>query len=159
MKKLVLLIAASALFATGCGGSEDDAAALPVNDGTDDPAIDAACLVEEPECDDTPTGESQDLPPPSDGDDPPIVALSVPEALTASGRVAVTGFLVDTDGVAKLCEALAESFPPQCGGAGIPMTGYDQIDPDDLQSEGSVTWTDLPATILGELVDGTLVTE
>jgi hypothetical protein len=159
MRKLVLLIAALALLATGCGGSEDDAAALPVNDGADDPAIDAACLDQEPECDDTPTGEPQDLPRPSDGDGQPVAVLSVTEALAASGRVAVTGFLVDNNGEAKLCEALAESFPPQCGEAGIPITGYDQIDIDDLQTDGAVTWTDQVATIFGEVVDGTLVAD
>lgn len=159
MKKLVLLIAALALIGTACGSSEDDVAALPANDGAADPAIDAACLIEEPECDGTPTGEPQDLPPPSDGDGQPVAALSVAEALTSSGRVAVTGFLVDTGGEAKLCEALAESFPPQCGEAGIPITGYDQIDPDDLQTEGAVTWTDEATTIRGELVDGTLVVD
>lgn len=158
MKKLALLIAAVALIGTACG-SDDDAAALPTNDGADDPAIDAACVIDEPECDDTAVGEPQDLPPPSDGDGQPIAALSVTEALAARGRVAVTGLLVDNDGEAKLCEALAASFPPQCGEAGIPITGYDQIDPDDLQTEGAVTWTDQVATIFGEVVDGTLVAD
>ena len=57
MKKLVLLVASLALIATACGGGEDDAAALPINDGAD-PAIDTAtCLAGEPDCgDDTPGG-------------------------------------------------------------------------------------------------------
>jgi hypothetical protein len=154
MKKLWLLIAALALLATACGGGDDDAAALPTNDGAE-PAIDVPCLVDEPECNDTPGGEPQDLPAP--GDDEPIVALSVADAIDQVGQINVTGFVVDVDGEIRLCEALAESFPPQCGGASITVTSTEQVDPDDLQNEGSVSWTDFAVTIFGEMVDGTLV--
>ena len=166
MKKLALLFASLALIATACGGSEDDAAALPVNDGADQPAIDAACLVGEPECNDTPGGEPQDLPPP--GDDPATSdglvvdgGLTVTEALRtdATGIIAVQGFVVATSEDVKLCEALAESFPPQCGGASIVLEGLDQIDPDELSTEGNVSWTDSAVTVLGELIDGALVAD
>ncbi len=159
MKKLLLLTAALALMATSCGGGEDDSATLPVNDGADSPAIDTTCLADEPECDDTPTGEPQDLPPPGDTDLQPVVALSVPDATAASGRVAVNGFLVVGFGDARLCEALAESFPPQCGGASVAVTSVDQIDPADLQSDGSVAWTDFAVTIVGEMATGTLIAD
>lgn len=154
MKQLLLLIATLALLVTACGGGDDDAAALPVNDGSE-PAIDATCLVDEPECDDTPGGEPQDLPAP--GNDEPVVAVPVTDAAGISGHMGVTGFLVEVDGEIRLCEALAESFPPQCGGDRITVTSRDQVDPDDLQSEGAVTWTDFAVTIFGEMVDGTLV--
>ncbi len=156
MKKLVLLVASLALVATACGGGEDDAAALPINDGVD-PAFDAAtCLAGEADCgDDTPGGEPTDLP--QSSDDKSIVAVPVVDAISTNGLAVVTGFLVDTGGEYRLCEALAESFPPQCGGASIALTSIDQIDPDDLQTEGSVTWTDYAVTISGEMVDGTLV--
>ena len=85
--------------------------------------------------------------------------LSVAAAAAASGRVMVTGFLVDVAGESRLCEALAESFPPQCGGANITLTSLDQIDPDELKTEGDVTWTDFPVTVFGEMVDGTLVVD
>ncbi len=165
MKKLVLLIASLALVAAACGGGEDDAAALPVNDG-DAPAIDTTCLVEEPECDDTPAGEPQDLPPPGDNpatSDGFVVdgGLTVTAALQtdAIGIVAVQGFVVATAEDVRLCEALAESFPPQCGGASIVLEGLEQIDPEELSTEGDVSWTNLTVTILGELIDGTLVTD
>ncbi len=156
MKKLVLLVAGLALVATACGGGEDDAAALPINDGTD-PVIDTAtCLAGEPDCgDDTPGGEPTDLP--QSSDDESMVAIPVVDAIGTNGPAVVTGFLVDTGGEYRLCEALAESFPPQCGGANIALTSIDQIDPDDLQTEGSITWTDYAVTISGEMVDGTLV--
>ena len=154
MKKLLILIATLALVTAACGGGDDDAAALPTNDGAE-PAIDTPCLVDEPECDDTPGGEPQDLPAP--GDDEPVVAVSVADAADMVGQVSLTGFLVEVDGEVRLCEALAESFPPQCGGASITITSHEQVDPDDLQNEGSVTWTDFAVTIFGEMVDGTLV--
>lgn len=156
MNRFGLLIAAIALVAGACGGGEDDAAALPVSDGDDQSAIDAACLVDEPECDDTPTGEPQDLPPPGNTDEEPVLEMLAGDVIGATGRVAVTGFLVATDEAARLCEALAESFPPQCGGDAIPLSDYDQVDPDELRSEGSVTWTDLPVTIRGEVIAGAL---
>ena len=56
-----------------------------------------------------------------------------------------------------ICEALAESFPPQCGEGFVTVTSLDQVDPDDIQSSGDVRWTDYTVTIFGEMVDGTLV--
>jgi hypothetical protein len=85
------------------------------------------------------------------------VAVSVADAADMVGQVSLTGFLVEVDGEIRLCETLAESFPPQCGGASITITSHEQVDPDDLQNEGSVTWTDFAVTIFGEMVDGTLV--
>jgi hypothetical protein len=158
MKKLMVLLAALALAAAACGAGEDDAAGLPVNDGSDTPVAAGACLEGEPDCNDIPGGEPTDLPPPDDGDDePPVTVLDVPDAVDATGPVTVTGFVVDVAGETRLCEALAESFPPQCGGASVTVTSLDQVDPDDLQTEGDVTWTDYAVTIFGEMVDGTLV--
>lgn len=165
MKKLVLLFASLVLVAAACGAGEDDAAALPINTG-DEPAIDAACLVGEPDCNDTPGGEPQDLPPP--GDEPGtsdgfVVAggLTVTDALETdeTGVIAVSGFIVADAAGVRLCEALAESFPPQCGGPSILLEGLEQIDPDELSTEGDVSWTDYAVTVFGELIDGTLVAD
>ena len=85
--------------------------------------------------------------------------LAVSEALTtdATGVLAVKGFVVaDADGI-RLCEALAESMPPQCGGASIDLANLDAIDPDELRTEQGVTWSDSTVTVLGEIVDGMLV--
>ena len=75
----------------------------------------------------------------------------------AESRIAVAGFIVAVGDEIRLCEVLAESFPPQCGGANITVTDLDQVDPEDLQSESNVRWTDDYVTIFGEMVDGTLV--
>ena len=157
MKKLMLLFAAFALVLAACGGADETTADLPVNDNADvgGPAA-GACLVGEEDCNDTPGGEPQVLPPPASQGDL-AVTLTVAEAANTSGQVIVNGFLVDVAGESRLCEVLAESFPPQCGGASITMTSLEQVDPDDLKTEGDVTWTDFPVTVLGEMVDGTLV--
>jgi hypothetical protein len=166
MKKLALLTAILALIAAACGGGEDDTAALPINTGDDPAVIDAACLAGEPDCNDTPGAEPQDLPPPGDqpGTSDGFVVgggLTVTDALAtdATGIIAVSGFVVADAAGVRLCEALAESFPPQCGGASILLEGLDQIDPDELSTEGDVSWTDFAVTVFGELIDGMLVAQ
>ena len=85
--------------------------------------------------------------------------LSVSEALTtgATGVIAVQGFLVDDGTGARLCEALAESYPPQCGGASILVTGYEDVITVPLGTEQGVTWTDESVSLFGEVTGGTLV--
>lgn len=159
--RLAALLTALILVAAACGGGEDNAQ-VPVDDAGDSRVIASACLADEPDCNDTPDGdaEPQDLP---SGDIGGLViggGLTIPEALAteATGVIAVQGFLVDNGQEARLCEVLAESFPPQCGAASVTLDSLDQIDPDDLSSEGDVTWTDRPVTVLGELSDGVLTT-
>ncbi len=161
MKKLVLLLASFALVVAACGGDSETTEELPLDSGSGgDQPIASACLEGEPDCDDTPGGEPTDLPPPGDDGvvgEPLPAAIQPSAAADTSGPVAVAGFVVAVGGEIRLCEALAESFPPQCGGASIPVTSLDQVDPDELQTEGDVTWTDFTVTIFGEMVDGTLV--
>jgi hypothetical protein len=85
--------------------------------------------------------------------------LTVSEALAtvATGPIAVSGFVVEDAAGLRLCEVLLESYPPQCGGASIPLADTSTIDPDELQAAQGVVWTDSPVTVLGEIVDGTLV--
>jgi hypothetical protein len=158
VKKILLLISSIALVAAACGSSDDTAAELPANTSDDvTPAASGACLEGEPDCDDTPGGEPTDLPPAGDDEEPLPTTIRVAAAADADGPVAVAGFIVATGDDLRLCEALAESFPPQCGGSSIPISGLDQVDPNDLQSEGDVTWTDYAVTLFGEMVDGLLV--
>jgi len=84
----------------------------------------------------------------------------VPAALAtdATGPIAVSGFLVNDGTTARLCEALAESYPPQCGGAGIPLIRYDAAELAPLSTNGAVTWSDAPVIVFGTIVDGALVT-
>lgn len=85
-------------------------------------------------------------------------AISIEEALeNDSGEpVRVTGNLLVLGGEARLCSALAESFPPQCGGASLAVTGLEPEGLEDLQVEGDVMWTDRPIELVGTVSDGTL---
>ena len=72
--------------------------------------------------------------------------LSVAEALTHSPTddlVTVTGALfVDSDGTVGLCDAILESFPPQCGGDRIAVEGLDLATVEGLETEGNVSWAE-----------------
>jgi hypothetical protein len=80
--------------------------------------------------------------------------LSVAEALThgpTDDLVTVTGALfVDADGTVRLCDAIAESFPPQCGGDRIEVIGLDLETVADLQEENGVRWAE-SATLFGSV--------
>lgn len=84
--------------------------------------------------------------------------ISIEEALeTGSDEpVLVNGNLLVLDGQPRLCSALAESFPPQCGGASLLVTGLSLSGLDGLTSEAGVTWTDRPIKLLGVVSDGVL---
>ena len=159
MKKLLLLVASFALVVAACGGESATTEELPLASGSGgDQPIAGACLEGDPNCNDTPGGEPSDLPPPGNpGDEPPPAAIQPGAATSVSGPVAVAGFIVAVGDEIKICEALAESFPPQCGGGFVTVTSIDQVDPDDIQSSGDVRWTDYTVTVFGEMVDGTLV--
>ena len=159
MKRLLLLIASFALVAAACGGDSQTTEELPRDGGSgSDQPIAGACLEGEPDCNDTPGGAPTDLAPADGtGDEPLPAAIPPGDAANASGPVAVAGFIVAVGDEIKICEALAESFPPQCGDGFVTVTSLDQVDPDDIQSSGDVRWTDYTVTIFGEMVDGTLV--
>jgi hypothetical protein len=80
--------------------------------------------------------------------------LSVADALghQATGDiVTVSGALfVSADGIVLLCDAIAESFPPQCGGERIRVTGLDLGAVPGLQTEGEVSWAE-GVTLLGSV--------
>ena len=54
---------------------------------------------------------------------------------------------------------LAESYPPQCGGASIPVTNYEEVVNVPLNSNQNVTWTDDRVTFFGEIIDGVFVVD
>jgi hypothetical protein len=68
----------------------------------------------------------------------------------------VSGNLLALGEEIRLCSALAESFPPQCGGASLLVEGLSLGDVDGLITEGDVSWTDRPIELLGVVADGTL---
>lgn len=82
----------------------------------------------------------------ADGDPDVGSGLSVAQALThraTDDLVSVAGTLfVEADGTVLLCDAIAESFPPQCGGDRIVVQGLDLDSIANLQTEGDVSWAE-----------------
>jgi hypothetical protein len=88
--------------------------------------------------------------------------LSIADAAEASpGDVAaVRGFIVADAGGVRLCEALAESFPPQCGGSFMILTEFDAGVFPQIFSEspgGDVIWTDQAQDVVGFLEAGGII--
>jgi hypothetical protein len=84
----------------------------------------------------------------------PGAGISVADALghgPTDDLVAVTGSLfVDADGTVRLCDAIAESFPPQCSGARLLVDGLDLESIESLQTEDDVGWAEA-VTLFGSV--------
>ncbi len=107
------------------------------------------------------TGDSGEAVDPADIDEPVASipddedAISVSELLATSptGVVAVRGSLFDDGNGLRLCDALAESFPPQCPGDAVVISDPKVIEA-DFTVEADVRWTDRVVVLRGELIDG-----
>ncbi|HSE80627.1 MAG TPA: hypothetical protein VLA87_02900 [Gaiellaceae bacterium] len=84
--------------------------------------------------------------------------ISIDDALASDSdeQLLVNGTLLAQGDEVRLCSALAESFPPQCGGASLVVEGLKLEEVDGLVTEGDVSWTDRPIQLLGVVSDGTL---
>ena len=86
--------------------------------------------------------------------EPGSAGISVAEAIghgPTDDIVAVTGALFAApDGTVMICDAIAESFPPQCGGERIRVDGLDLASVPGLQTEGEVSWAER-VTLLGSV--------
>ena len=79
---------------------------------------------------------------PGIGDGP---GIGIEEAIGNGGGqpLLVNGALfVDPEGGVLLCDAIAESFPPQCGGVRLEVRGLDLASLPDLQEENGVRWAE-----------------
>jgi len=157
MKKLTLIAALLALTFSACGsgvGDQPDAQASPLAPQWADAntnSIDEPLFI----------GNE-----PRDGIDAPVHSLddtisqgfTVSDAITADsdGPLTVSGFYVSDGNQTMLCDALAESHPPQCGGSKVAFD-TSGIDLGLLQQANGTTWSDDMVTVLGELTDGTFV--
>ena len=71
--------------------------------------------------------------------------ISIEEALASAGSepLLVNGALfVDAEGTMLLCSAIAESFPPQCGGTRLEVTGLDISSIPGVQEANGVQWVE-----------------
>ena len=95
-------------------------------------------------------GDEQDSqptqPPASAGAPIPGGGLSIQQALDSEleGPLMVRGYLIEREGELRLCEAILESSPPQCGEPSLRVEG-----PAPAASEERVS-------LLGDVEDGTI---
>jgi hypothetical protein len=77
--------------------------------------------------------------------------VTVAEALGAApgSTVTVHGNVITTAGITVLCEMLAETHPPQPGGARIVVEGLDVATLDDTETVGDTTWTTDQRSVTG----------
>lgn len=92
--------------------------------------------------------------------------MSIEEALRADGQtVTVEGGIVAMDGgPVRLCYALLESYPPQCGEPALELRGLD-LDALELETSAGdpsvspARWSDRPVRVRGTVEDGVLTVE
>lgn len=89
------------------------------------------------------------------GDDEPETLTSIADASEGTGAAELEGFVVEREGVAKLCEALLESFPPQCGEPSVVIANIEELDA-TFTTEQGVSWTDLSVGVVGTVDAGAL---
>jgi hypothetical protein len=85
-------------------------------------------------------------PPASAGTPIPGGGLTIQEAIDSDldGPLMVRGYLIERDGELRLCEAILESFPPQCGEPSLRVDGSAPSASEELVS------------LLGDVEDGTI---
>ena len=86
------------------------------------------------------------------------VSITEPLDVVTGNEVLVEGVLV-VDGEVRICEALAESFPPQCGGFFLVVRGLDVTEIPGTSEEQGVVWTEAFILLTGTVEDGVLVVE
>lgn len=152
--RLAAVVAVVALVLAACGSTETAAELPAVGDGTTSPPAAGACLVGEPDCQDTFPDSGEPTGPPAPG-----VPVGTVIDTSIDGGFAISGYYVADGESVRLCEALAESFPPQCGGASILFDNTAGADLGTLSIEQGVTWSDEAVLVTGQVVDGVFVAD
>jgi hypothetical protein len=87
--------------------------------------------------------------------------LTIPQAIAYEGNeiIAVQGFVYRTRETNALCELLAESYPPQCGGESLTIANPEATDDIVLTEAEGVQWSEDYVTVFGRLAEGVLTIE
>jgi hypothetical protein len=85
-------------------------------------------------------------------------ATTIAAALEAEGGATVTvdGLVVSDANGTYLCDALLESFPPQCGPPAVAVVNLELADLEDVQEAGSVRWSERRVRVTGRMLSGVL---
>jgi len=161
--KILAVLGVLALVMAACGSDEttsdvpldagnQQSADLPVDSAGSNGGAGETCLADEPVCEDTFPDSGEPPAPP-----PPGVPVATVASTPIDGGFVISGFYFDDGTGVRLCEALAESFPPQCGGASIAFDNTAGADLGVLSIEQGVTWSDQPVLVEGSVVDGVFV--
>jgi hypothetical protein len=122
----------------------------------------AACGGTDPETTPAPTQAEPPASTPSANAPIPGGGLSIQEAIdsTLDGPLMVKGFIVaDGQRSVQLCSALAESYPPQCGGPSLEVIGLDLAAVAGLvrdEANPDRAWTETQVSVLGDVDDGSI---
>ena len=152
----ILMVGLAAIVATSCAITEERSG--PGADGI--PVVSAVCAPDYPDCVDTVVnGGETGGPTPTAPDEPASsgfvvgTGLTITEALAYEGTepVAVGGFVVTTAAGTHLCELLAESYPPQCGGERLTVVNPDTLTNFVLIEEGGTQWSPDPVVVFGHI--------
>jgi hypothetical protein len=68
----------------------------------------------------------------------------------------VRGALIVSGGIARLCYAVLEFYPPQCGGPSLVVRELDLNTVGELTNANGVTWSDREVRLRGTIADGAL---
>jgi hypothetical protein len=71
-------------------------------------------------------------------------------AATSGTAFEFTGYIFSSGGETRICDAIRESYPPQCGGESYRVTGLD-FSGVELEDAQGVSWTQQPVTLEGVL--------
>jgi hypothetical protein len=83
-------------------------------------------------------------------------AVGIEEAQRLGGVQRVHGTLIAQGGEARLCSAILESFPPQCGEPSLRVEGADVDSMPQTTTAQGVTWSNREITLRGEVDGGVL---
>jgi predicted secreted protein len=121
----------------------------------EDPAIPERVIEYIIRVDEAPWPPEDVLPPATSSAIAPIEVAELLEGPSPTDA-SVVGFVIVNDGGARLCEALAESFPPQCGGSAVVIANPEALTV-ALEQEQGVRWTNERVRLDGTY-DGTQFT-
>jgi hypothetical protein len=155
LRTLFLTIGLSGLALTAAACGDDDDAATAGDASTGGGAA-STCVEGTVDCVDTPgLGGEGGVASNPDGS----VSVADAAANQIDGPFILSGVYFSDSAGTRLCELIAESFPPQCGGATVNIDNSAGVDLGPLTTEGDVTWSDGPINVEGQFVDGVFVVQ